>query len=654
MRCHTNNNMCGFVGVVSSNIEEHIDPVVMTRMTDTIVHRGPDDHGYHFESGVGLGFRRLSIIDLDKGSQPMTNENRDIWLCFNGEIYNYQGLGNKLRSLGHNFRTRCDTEVIVHAYEEWGVHAVEHLVGMFAFSIWDRNQKKLLLVRDRMGVKPIYWTLVSGKLIFGSEVKSILEYPNVERTANINALSSYLTFRHAVGDMTFYSGIHKLMPGCYLEFQDGKVHIQKYYDLPVNDTSEDLGEDYYLDTTYDLLKRSVDNRMIADVPLGAYLSGGLDSSILVAMMASEKRERTRTFSIGYEEDDYNEEYFARLVSQHCNTDHHQIILSNTNYLDIWPDLVHHRDGPLSIPHEIALYQMSVELKKRVTVVLSGEGADELFGGYGRVQRSPMDWKNIQWIRKIIGPLLADAIGAKSPKGSIFNLVGIKNHMEHFFHSYNWIPFEEKWTLLTDGVLEQLNNDSKTIGVFEDIFADTAHINPYDRVLHIFQKIHLTCLLDRLDMMSMAASVEARVPFVDDHELVEHVINIPYHYKLKWKSRLHEMKSLFYSSFRASEWLDTNKYLLRRVGSLILPDTIASRKKLGFPTPLDLWLKNGMLDYAKEILLDDMSIRRGLFDRNELEKYMNSNQELPYDFFGKKIWMLTNIELWFRDSGAFIQ
>ncbi|HAJ05027.1 MAG TPA: asparagine synthetase B, partial [Chloroflexi bacterium] len=213
------------------------------------------------------------------------------------------------------------------------------------------------------------------------------------------------------------------------------------------------------------------------------------------------------------------------------------------------------------------------------------------------------------------------------------------------------PFEEKWDLFSDDLMDVLSGDLRTIRIMENIFRETTHINLYDRILHLFQRVHLTCLLDRLDMMSMAASVEARVPFVDDHELVEHVINIPYHYKLKWKSKIHKMFATFYSSFQASEWLDTNKYLLRKIGSGILPQEIAYRKKLGFPTPLDQWLKNGMLDYAKEILLDDMAIQRGLFDKNKLENYLTTYQSLPYDFFGKKIWMLTNIELWFRTSGV---
>lgn len=645
--------MCGFVGIASSSNDQYIDQTLIGHMTDSLYHRGPDDYGYHFDGGIGMGFRRLSIIDLDLGHQPMSNEDGTIWICFNGEIYNFQILRNRLTSLGHHFKTNSDTEVMIHAYEQWGIEAVEHLNGMFSIALWDSVQNKLLLFRDRMGVKPVYWTVMDNCLVFASEVKSILKYPGVERRANVDALSSYLTFRHAVGDMTFFQEIRKLLPGNYLEFHCGNVKIEEYYSLPVNDSCEDLGEEHYLESTHQLLKQSVEGRMISDVPLGAYLSGGLDSSILVALMSSIQGERPKTFSVGYEEDEYNEESYAKIVSRHCQTDHHQIMISSTNYIDTWPQLVHHRDAPLSIPHEIALYQMSVELKKKVTVVLSGEGADELFGGYGRVQRSPMDWKKIAVARKAMSPFVADVVSSKFPKGSFAHSLGFRSHLEHFFDVYNWMPFEEKWDLFSQDAAEIINKDEKTIKIFRDLFQNTEHINPYDRILHVFQKVHLGCLLERLDMMSMAASVEARVPFVDDHNLVEHVIGIPYYYKMKWKSGLHKLMAIFHSSFEASEWLDTNKYLLRKMGSTLLPSEIAGRRKLGFPTPLDSWLSDGMLGHAKEILLDDMAVSRGLFDQNKIERYLNNPQDLPYDFFGKKIWMLMNIELWFRDSGAYI-
>ena len=388
--------------------------------------------------------------------------------------------------------------------------------------------------------------------------------------------------------------------------------------------------------------------MMSDVPLGAYLSGGLDSSLLVAIMSNYSSSKVKTFSIGYDENEYNEGEYAKIVSIHCNTDHNQIKILKQDYLDNWIKLINHKSAPLSIPHEVPLYKMSVELKKYITVVLSGEGADELFGGYGRVQRSPMDWKKIKFIRNILGSSLSKLLIKKFPKNSIINELKNSTHRDQFLSVYNWMPLEQKWDLFSDEISDQINNDEKTLGIVDDIFKKTRDINPYDRILHFFEKIHLDCLLDRLDMMSMAASVESRVPFVDDHELVDFVTNVPFKYKMVWNSLLDRFKALFYSSANASEVLDTNKFILRKTGAQLLPKKIAYRKKLGFPTPLDNWFKTGLINYAREILLDQSAIDRNIFNNEKMEKFLTSNENLPYDFYGKKIWMLMNVELWYRD------
>lgn len=639
--------MCGIAGIAAVTDNRPIEKNILETMTNLLSHRGPDGCGFHFEEGVGFGHRRLAIIDLEGGQQPMPNEDESIWISCNGEIYNFQELNEQLKSLGHIFKTKCDTEVIIHAYEQWGENAFNRFNGMFAFGLWDRRKRRLLLVRDRMGVKPLYWAKVEDRLLFSSEVKSILAYPVFQRCADLDSISSYLTFRQAVGDHSFFKGINKLSPGHFLILCDGRIEIIKYYDIPVKTNNKDLGEEYYLDKIQSLLSTSVKDRMMSDVPLGAYLSGGLDSSILVALMSKLGKNSVKTFSIGYEEKEYNEGYYAGIVSEYCGTDHHQITLSDIDYLDIWKKMIKHKDAPLSIPHEIPLYRMSVKLKEHITVVLSGEGADELFGGYGRVQRSPMDWKKISCIRNLITPALADFLAKSFPNHSFISKLNISDHLSHFFNVYNWMPFEEKWDLMTPDANDEIACDNRTIKIFKEIFEKTKHIDTYDRILNVFEKIHLSCLLDRLDMMSMAASVEARVPFVDDHELVDFVTNIPFHHKMRWKSKTHQFRATFHDSFRASEWLDINKYILRRLGHKLLPQEITKRKKLGFPTPLDSWFKGGLIDFAKEILLDDMTINRGIFKRGKMEEFLSSTQNLPYDFYGKKIWMLMNIELWFR-------
>ena len=639
--------MCGITGIVSSN-NQNIEKQLVYDMTNLISHRGPDGHGYYFDKGVGFGHRRLSIIDIEGGHQPMSDIEKSIWITYNGEIYNFIDLKNQLIQKGYEFRTNCDTEVIIYAYKEWGEDAFSHLNGMFALAIWDSNNKKLVLARDRRGVKPLYWSMIGSKLIFSSEVKSIISNPGFKKVANIDAISSYLTFRQAIGDLTFFKGVEKLLPGHYLVYRNGDLKVNKYYDLPINNNKEDLGFKYYMEGVHEKLEYSVKQRMMSDVPLGAYLSGGLDSSLLVAIMSNYSSSKVKTFSIGYDENEYNEGEYAKIVSIHCNTDHNQIKILKQDYLDNWIKLINHKSAPLSIPHEVPLYKMSVELKKYITVVLSGEGADELFGGYGRVQRSPMDWKKIKFIRNILGSSLSKLLIKKFPKNSIINELKNSTHRDQFLSVYNWMPLEQKWDLFSDEISDQINNDEKTLGIVDDIFKKTRDINPYDRILHFFEKIHLDCLLDRLDMMSMAASVESRVPFVDDHELVDFVTNVPFKYKMVWNSLLDRFKALFYSSANASEVLDTNKFILRKTGAQLLPKEIAYRKKLGFPTPLDNWFKTGLINYAREILLDQFAIDRNIFNKEKMEKFLTSNENLPYDFYGKKIWMLMNVELWYRD------
>jgi len=445
--------MCGIAGIFSSDLNETIDKGLIQNMTNVLAHRGPDGSGSFHDKGISLGHRRLSIIDVEGGHQPMSSEDDMITITYNGEIYNFETLRKELLDLGCNFRTKSDTEVIIQAYLQWGIEAIDRFNGMFAFGLWDRREKRLLLVRDRMGVKPLYWAKVGQRLIFASEVKAILSYPGFERRANLDALSSYLTFRQPVEDLTYFDGIEKLLPGHYMVYQNGELTTTEYYKLPVNENNQDFGEDYYLEGISDLLSKSVKSHMISDVPLGAFLSGGLDSSLLVALMAKMNKEPVKTFTIGYQEDEYNEAEFAHIVSQHCHTDHHQISLSQNDYLDRWQKLIQHRDAPLSIPHEVPLYQMSLELKKEITVVLSGEGADELFGGYGRVQRSPLDWQKISFARKILTPAIANLLAKNAKKGSLMSLLSIENHMEHFFHVYNWIPFQEKWNLFTKEALK---------------------------------------------------------------------------------------------------------------------------------------------------------------------------------------------------------
>jgi len=592
------------------------------RMRESLRHRGPDDSGLHVDGRLGFGFCRLSVIDVEGGHQPMIDDETGATLVYNGEVYNFRELRRELETMGHRFKTESDTEVVLRSYLEWGIEAVKRFAGQFAFALWDPRSEELFLVRDRLGIKPLYWTRVKDEILFSSEIKAFLQHRDFKAEADLDAISSYLTFRQAVWDLCFFKRVNKVLPGYFVLISGNRISAQPYWKLPVPQPDESLDEDGYLEHIEELLTRAIRRCMISDVPLGTYLSGGLDSSLLTAILSKHYPGPLQTFSIGYAESDYDEGQYAHAVSSYLNTQHLHVICPRQAYEDDWLKLIKLRDAPLSIPHEIALYHLSVEMKKSVTVAISGEGADELFGGYGRVLRSPMDWKKTAWLRK-------------------------QSHMDHFFQAYNWVPFAEKWSLMTDDALRAIDHDARTINIFKDIFATLVNTDPYDRILHIFQKIHLGCLLDRLDAMSMAASIEARVPFVD-HELIEFVTNMPVRYKLRWKSSISRLRAITKPAARVSEWLDTNKYLLRRIGDRLLPHAISQRRKLGFPTPLDEWFRSGLLQSARDLLLDKTSRERGIFNHEAMAQLLAGQQHLPYDFYGKKVWMLMNVELWFRE------
>ena len=637
--------MCGINGIIRFDNQRSIDDCErgVKIMNKCILHRGPDDGGTFFDDKVFLGHQRLSIIDLSNGHQPMVYN--DCIIVYNGEVYNYVEIREKLLKMGCVFTTDSDTEVVLKAYIVWGIDFLEHLDGMFSLAIYDKKSNKVIVARDRMGVKPLYWYFDSKNLIFSSEVKAILSTKITEIQPNFSAISSYMSLRHTVGDQSFYSGINKLEAGNLLIADlSGGIKISSYYNLPIVQNSSSHGESYYYDRISELLDNSVSKRMRADVPIGAYLSGGLDSSLLVSLMSKQSTSAINTYTLGYNNADYDESAYAKIVADKFSTNHKKIIIDQSDYEKVWFDLIDFRASPLSIPHEIPLYLLTKEIKKTATVVLSGEGADELFGGYGRVQRSPNDWKKIALARSLLGDGFSSKIAKKYKTNSVLASLKNKTHLDHFLDVYNWFPMDEKNSILSADLLSNINSDKVLYDNFNSIFSEN-HASSYDTVLYAFQKFHLTCLLDRLDSMSMASSVEARVPFVDDKELVEFVMAMPFKYKMKWKSQFDRLRSVFMSSFRASEHLDINKYMLRKIGTKNLPKEISERKKLGFPTPLDAWFKGGLVDTAKEVLLTDSVKSRGWFEYDKIEKMLNNPQNLKYDFYEKKIWMLMNIEIW---------
>ncbi|ADX46038.1 asparagine synthase (glutamine-hydrolyzing) [Paracidovorax avenae ATCC 19860] len=638
--------MCGFVGIFHRDGQSFEEREVLNRMNQTIVHRGPDDAGMHVSGPVGLAFRRLSVIDVPGGHQPMIDPATGVALVFNGEIYNYKELRRELEGAGAVFRTRSDTEVLLRSFIRWGAQCVDHLSGMFAFAAWDPRSGSLTVARDRLGVKPFYWTEIGKDFLFASEVKAFFQHPRFHKRASLDGISSYLSFRQPVWEQTYFEGVHKLLPGEMMVVTPRQMQRRRYWALPVPRPDHRKSEAAWMEELHDKLNAAVRRCLVADVPLGAYLSGGLDSSILVALMARNMTTKPQTFSIGYGVHGYDEGEFAAEVAEAVGAEHTHLTIDQREYVQGMAPLIEQCDAPLMIPQMVAVLKLSKEIRRHVKVALCGDGADELFGGYGRVMRSPFDWKKIHVMRRLLGPAAGSLQRfGRDPYGPVANL-GCKNHLEHFLNVYHWMPIPEKMDLLTGDARAQLKGDRATLAAFDEAFSDTEECDPHDRVLHAFQKIHLGCVLDKVDTIGMLASLEGRVPFVD-HELVETFIHMPHALKMKWRSPMSLLRALGTSAFKASEVLDQNKYLLRKHGQSLLPGHLAHRKKMGFPTPLDDWMKSGMLDDARALLLDQRSRERGIFDPKRLEHFLGNPQSLDYDFYGKKVWMLMNLELWFR-------
>jgi len=518
--------MCGICGFVGFE-----DQGLIKRMCDSIAHRGPDDRGYYLGENVSLGHTRLSIIDLGSGHQPVHNESEDVWVVFNGEIYNYRKLTTHLRKKGHSFYTNSDTEVIVHAYEEYGLKFTEMLDGMFSLAIWDERKNRLILARDRIGEKPLYYTEVGDSILFSSEIKSILEFQEMKREVNFDLLSHYLSYRSTPNDVTLFSGIKKLPPGSVL-FKDGAlVSIQEFWKLPESGlvTSGDAGS---IDKFMDLLDEAIRKRMISDVPIGAYLSGGIDSSSVVARAAQYTDKPLDTFCVGFGE--HTDEFmYAKEVAEYVGTNHHEIIVDSYDIKNVLPKIVWHLDEPIADPAVIPTYLMSKETKRHVDVVLTGEGADELFAGYPKYKlfASPLRF----FPRK-----LRYNIYQYSPPYTVFNA-------------------KEKKELLLNGTLVNCKRS--------ELFPPVMDISLNGVIRQDIGYWLPNYLLMKLDKMTMAHGLEARVPFLD-YKLVEYSTTLPDNFKINGM---------------------TGKYILRQSMSKSLPKKIVNRAKKGFPLPLNKWV-----------------------------------------------------------------
>jgi asparagine synthase (glutamine-hydrolysing) len=628
--------MCGIAGVVRFSRNERVDPATIRQMCRAMLHRGPDDEGAYTNGSVGLGMRRLSIIDLATGHQPISNEDGTLWIVFNGEIYNHVALRAQLIERGHRYATHSDTETIIHLYEEYGRDCVQHLRGMFAFAIWDERSRTLFVARDRLGIKPLYYRLTPEQFLFGSEIKVILANPGVRPEFNRAGLPEYLAFGYLSGEDTFYSGIKKLMPGHTLEvLEDGTLKISAYWDLPIKAEFDPKPQSYYVETYRELLEQAVSSHLMSDVPLGVFLSGGLDSSAVAALMTKIRRAPVETFSVGYTETGYSELPYARIVAKHIDSIHHEVLLSRRDFFDSLPKLIWHEDEPISWPSSVPLYFVAELARSRVKVVLTGEGSDETLGGYSRyaftLKNTALDdvYRRVVpgFLRRHIRRSISDSnlIGATARRklGHTFLALDRDSWASFYFDNFFSAFSEQDQTgLLSKQTASQLPPGSAYEHVL-DIW-ERSQGPMLQRLLYTDIKTYLVELLMKQDNMSMAASIESRVPFLD-HVLVEFAANIP---------RERQLDGL------------TGKHILKQAMEDLLPRSIIYRPKLGFPTPWSGWLAGPHLDEIEKLLLDKRSMNRSFFEPAAIERLFREHRLHQRDHYDR-IWRLLNLELWHR-------
>jgi len=620
--------MCGISGIVNFNGTEPVDRILVERMTSVQSHRGPDDHGYLIDGNVGLGHRRLSIIDRGGGGQPIFNEDGSIGIVFNGEVYNYADLSRQLVTQGHRFRTRSDTEAIVHSYEQNGDDCVRDFRGMFAFAIWDSRRKRLLLARDRLGIKPVYYYASSDFFAFASEIKSLLEHPGVQREMDIHALDLYLALRYVPGPRTIFKNIFKLQPGHLMTVDESGVHTRKYWEIDYTETS--LPEEACTERFAELFEESVRLRLISEVPLGVFLSGGLDSTATLAMMNRiTGGERIKTFSVGYdlsgaskeEAAESDELGYAREAAAHFKADHHEFILNAGQFRDAIPLMAYHLDEPLGDPTCIPLYFISKLARDFITVVLSGEGADETLGGYSLYQRV----LKLERMRRRLGPLRSLVLaGARLPWSERVNGYIHRLGRPIEAHYRGVVKGIGPWTRSRLTGPDRLQRAEQRLDeVFAPYFRQSENTSSLNQMLYADTKVWLPeDLLLKADKMTMANAVELRVPFLD-HKLVEFAA------ALKDSMKIRE---------------GTGKWILRRAMGSEIPPSILHRPKKGFPIPTASWSRFELREFFRDTLLAKDSACSSFFDRQAVADVVDRNEQGRFSGF-QEVWSLVVFELW---------
>lgn len=627
--------MCGINGIaLSTRSGRSLDRSVLERMRDVIAHRGPDDVGIFIDGKVGLGHRRLSIVDVASGHQPMTNEDDSLQITYNGEIYNHADYRDDLESRGHVYRTHCDTETILHLYEEHGDACVNYLRGMFAFAIWDARKRELFIARDRLGVKPLYYVHTDdGSLYFGSEIKTLFEAGAITPEINFAALPDYLANHATSGEETLYRGVKRLLPGHTLLWRDGKLEIKKYWDISFSKIVDQGRSDKdYIAEWYELFRTSVRLRLMADVPLGMFLSGGIDSSAIAAVMSGMVDEPIKTFSVAFAEREANELAYARIVAEAYKTNHHEVVVSPEEFFNALPRLVWHEDEPLAHPSSVALYFVSLLASQHVKVVLTGEGSDELLAGYGRYRKTILNLSLGKHYRSLTPSVVRGAVRSgiqglptsKVRQKLLRSFLGVAPDIESiYFDNFAVFPLVMQGDLLSNETLERIGGIDPYAGV-RAALEQTDAASLLDRLLYADIKTYLHELLMKQDQMSMATSIESRVPFLD-HKLVEFTCSLPERLKLRG---------------------GTTKYILRESMKGVLPEAILSRSKMGFPVPIGAWFRGAYRSIIDEYVLSERAISRGLFNSDFVHDLVHRHQS-GVENHEERLWALVNFEIWQR-------
>jgi asparagine synthase (glutamine-hydrolysing) len=600
-------------------------------MCAAIRHRGPDEDGFYVNDGVGLGMRRLSIIDLKSGQQPIHNQDRTAWIVFNGEIYNYRELRDKLEQLGHTFYTNSDTEAIVHAYDQYGADCPNHLRGMFAFAIWDERTQELFLARDRVGKKPLLYASVNGQFVFGSEFTALLEHPGISKDIDFEALNHYLSFMCVPAPLTAYQAIRKLEPGHSLRYRKGDLKIERYWQ-PDFSKKLDISEQEAGEQTIKILRDAVKVRLMSEVPLGAFLSGGIDSSAVVALMAEESSQPVKTFSIGFEEQDFSELHHARRVAEHVGADHHEFIV-RPDALEVLPILVEHYGEPYADSSAVPTYYVARETRKHVTVALNGDGGDESFAGYERyaAMRLAERYHRIPAVlRESVVRQTIELMPSSETKRS--RLRDLKRFIqsaslpkvERYLRWVSVFDTQAKAELLTENFTRQTQG-VRAASLLEPWFARANGSGIVDAALLTDIMTYLpNDLLVKVDIATMANSLEARSPFLD-HHVMEFAASLPEKLKLRGL---------------------TTKYLLKRMLTKLLPAENLDRRKMGFGVPIGHWFRGQLQPFLRETILAERSLKRGLF-RPEVVKRMVELHTRGERDYSPQLWTLLMLELWFQ-------